>query len=165
TMGSHLRIEKRLIDKRFIFFRISIAVSCFSAFFLILLTKVSRHYITREIAPLHPFSNIFVITDKGKELGCSHSRLVIIIHKIDLMSPTICSARAPIIYYVVAKIQFTAIKPVTIQSPSQAPISTVVMRQQVVVKAADLSTDTGCIPMHFTLLILAVPRRVQRFGN
>src|SRR5690606_31976682 len=67
TMGSHLRIEKRLIDKRFIFFRISIAVSCFSAFFLILLTKVSRHYITREIAPLHPFSNIFVITDKGKE--------------------------------------------------------------------------------------------------
>src|SRR5690606_40699050 len=116
-------------------------------------------------APLHPFSNIFVIADEGKELGCSRSRFIIIVHKINFMSATICRTCSPVIHYVVAKIQFTTIKPVAVQSPSQAPISTVVMRQQVVVEAADFATDTGSIPMHFTLLIFAMPCRVQRFGN
>src|SRR5690606_10734558 len=101
-------------------------------------------------------SDIFIISYKGKKLGCSCFRLIIIVHKIDLMSTTICSPRAPIIHNVVAKIQFTAIKPVAIQSSSQTPVSTVVMRQQVVVEAADLSADTSGITMHFTLFIFAV---------
>src|SRR5690606_5329093 len=164
-MRNHFRIKEGLIHKRFIFFIITIAIPRLPTLLLISLIKVSRHYIPRKIASLHPFSDIFMIAYESKKLGGSCARLIIIVHKVDLACSAICSARAPIIHNVIAMIQFTAIEPVALQSPSQAPISTVVMRQQVVVEAANLTTDASGITMHFTLFIFAVPRRIQRLRN
>src|SRR5690606_40859282 len=70
-MRNHFRIKEGLIHKRFIFFIITIAIPRLPTLLLISLIKVSRHYIPRKIASLHPFSDIFMIAYESKKLGGS----------------------------------------------------------------------------------------------
>src|SRR5690606_2656335 len=157
-------IEKWLIDKRFIFLGISITIPCFPSLFLVLFIKVSRHHIPIEITSLHSFSNIFVIADEGKELGCSGSWFIIIVYEVNFTCTAICRSGTPIVHDIIAKIQFTTVKSVTVQTSSQTPVSAVAMRQQVVMETAHLPTDTCSKPVHLSFIIFTVTSRIQCFG-
>src|SRR5690606_11568216 len=118
-------------------------IPCFPSLFLVLFIKVSRHHIPIEITSLHSFSNIFVIADEGKELGCSGSWFIIIVYEVNFTCTAICRSGTSIVHDIIAKIQFTTVKSVTVQTSSQTPVSAVAMRQQVVMETAHLPEDAA----------------------
>ena len=93
------------------------------------------------------------------------SRLVIVVHKIHLVSATISRTVVPVIYHVIENIETSGIVPVAVQSSCQAPVAARAVSQQIVVETTLLTADTCRITVSRSNRIVLVAGHIQSLGN
>src|SRR5207253_1437875 len=132
---------------------------------LVCQTEVPGHDIAFEEISLRS-GKAAVLSVQSVEPSRGWTGFIVIIYEVNLVRASVRGAVFPVVNDIVPQIEAAGIFIFRFTEPTrQTPVSTGTIRQEVMMEAANVSTDTGCVAVLGARWILLVPRLIQSFGN